>query len=131
MSEPLSLGKLTPKQGTNFRWTLVAFVAAGLLMAGLVIWQIAALSPRLYCALDGKVDCTPILIALLGNKDHALIASFTILGLVVLCIVVVALGVNIKAAGPGGTSVDIGEKSQTPDTTIAQGDKEIVIPSSE
>ncbi len=129
MTEPLSLGKLTPKQGTNFRWVLLAFAVSALFMAGIVVWQLAGLSPSLYCRIDGKTDCTGLLIALLGVKDNALIASFTILGITVLCIVVVALGVNIKATGPGGSSVDLGEK--TPDTHIAQGDKEIVIPSNE
>lgn len=125
MVEPLSLGDIPPKAGKNFRWTLVAFALAGLLMAGLAIWQLAQLSPRLYCALDGKADCTPILIALLNNKDHALTATFVILGLTVLSVVAVALGVNIKATGPGGTSVDLG--GNKPPTVISQGDKEIVV----
>lgn len=128
--EPLSLGNVTHKAGHNFRWTLVAFAAAGLLMAGLVVWQLKELSPSLYCAIAEHADnagCTSLLLKLLDNKDHALIGSLTILGITVLSIVVVALGVSIKATGPGGTGVDLG--APTPPTVIEQGEKQIVIPS--
>ena len=128
MNEPLSLGTVTPKKGRNFRWTILAFVLCGLLMAGLAIWQLAGLSPSLYCRIDGKQDCTQLLIALLGVKDNALIATFMILGLTVLSVVAVALGVSVKATGPGGTSVDIGhDPNAPPPTVISQGDKQIVV----
>lgn len=132
MIEPFSLGHTSPRVGRNFRWTIVAFVFAGALMAGLMIWQLSELSPDRYCKLaevtGSENACLSVMLKLLTLKDHALIGTLATLGLTVLALAAVALGVRISATAPGGGGVDVGGNGP-PDTSITQGDKEIVIPS--
>jgi hypothetical protein len=113
--------------GHRFRWTVLAFVAAGILVSALVVWQLYETTPARWCAiaLQGTNEgCFTVLLKLLEIKDHAVIGLLAILGLTVLSLVAVALGVNIKAAGPGGTSVDIGAD----DTTITTPDASVTLP---
>jgi len=131
MAGDLSLGELEPKVGRNFRWTLIAFVFAGLLMSGLAIWQLYETSPQRWCALAentaGDVNnnaCLAVLLKLLELKDHSLLAIFFILGITVISVVVVALKVQVRGSGPGGLSVDIGADK----TVVEGGGSEVEIP---
>jgi hypothetical protein len=114
MTEPLSLGPITPKAGKNFRWTLLAFIMAALFVVGLIIWQLIELAPRVWCQLNDNANdarytsCGGILLKLLDVKDHTIIGLLAILAVIIFSIVVVVFGVTIKGAGPGGMSVDIG-----------------------
>lgn len=101
------------QEGRNFRWTIAAFVAAGALIAALVVWQLWELTPTRWCALadntsqDGNA-CLTALLRVLDLKDHALIGLMAILGITVVSVVVVALKVSVRGSGPGGFEVDIG-----------------------
>lgn len=106
------------RSASSFRWTLLAFVLAGGLIAALVVWQLLETSPTRWCILanDTGNTCQPILLRLLDIKDHSLMGLLTILGLTVLSVVVVALGVKVQGTGPGGITVDIESEKTTVST---------------
>jgi hypothetical protein len=111
----------------RFRWTVLAFIFAWLLVSGLVVWQLYETTPARWCAvaLQGSPEvttgCYSVLLKLLDIKDHAVLYLMIILGITTMSLTVIALGVGIKASAPGGTSVDIGaENTQitTPDASV-------------
>lgn len=114
----------------TLRWILIAFALCGLLIATLVVWQLAETTPARWCVIakagspDEGASCLAILLKLLEIKQWAVLALLTILGLTVLSVVVVALGVKINANGPGGFAVDVSADQ----TTVSSGDNIAVIP---
>lgn len=124
----------TPERASIFKsrygWTIIAFVLAGLLVSGLVIWQLYETSPRIWCQIaEGDAEavrgaCLAILLKLLDLKDHAVIGLLTILGITVVSLVAVALGLKISAGGPGNTHVDIGAD----ETRIESSGADVTIP---
>ena len=114
----------------RFRWTIFAFLAAAALVSAMVVWQLYETTPARWCAVamvsstESATGCYSLLLRLLDIKDHAVMGLLGILGLVVLSLTVIALGVDIKAAGPGGTSIDIGAE----DTKIKTADADVTIP---
>lgn len=126
---------LTPKHSDvthgERRWTLWAFVAAGFLVAALLIWQLYGLTPASWCGIakvgtenDRISACLTVLVRLLTIKDHVLIGLLTLLGISFVSLTVVVLGVSVKGTAPGGASIDVG-----PDTThIATETTDITLP---
>jgi uncharacterized membrane protein SpoIIM required for sporulation len=111
----------------RFRWTVVAFMLAGLLISGLVVWQLYETAPRIWCemAKEGHNDqCVQILLRLLDIKNNALLGLIAILGLTVVSLTAIALGLKISAGGPGDTHIDVGADRTTVDT----GGSTVVIP---
>lgn len=111
----------------RLRWVVLAFVMAGLLVSGLMVWQLYETTPARWCAVamtgspEITTGCYTLLMRLLDIKDHVVLGLMTILGLTVASLTAIALGLNIKVAGPAGTSVDIGvddTKVTTPDTSV-------------
>lgn len=108
--------------GLRLRWFIIAFVLSGLLMAGLLVWQLYETTPRVWCVLaktgspEMATSCVAILLKLLELKDHAVIGLLSIVGLSVLSLAAVALGVRLGFTGPGGVSANI--ESDQEDTTI-------------
>jgi hypothetical protein len=127
---PILHPETKPMLKSRYAWTLIAFAAAGLLMAGLVIWQLIESSPGVWCHIADSTDtnlrgaCLSVLLKLLDLKDHALMGLLTILGITVVSVVAVALGVKISAAGPGGTNVSVGSEK----TIVDNGDAKVEIP---
>jgi uncharacterized membrane protein len=122
MTPPLAV----PGRG-RYRWTVFAFLAAAVIVAGLVVWQLYETTPARWCAIavagspESTTGCYQLLMRLLELKDHAVLSLLAILGLLVLSLTAIALGVGIKASGPGGTSIDIGAeqtKVTSDDTTV-------------
>lgn len=97
----------------RLRWFIVAFVLAGAMMVGLLVWQLYETSPRHWCEIakqgspETASSCLAILLKLLDLKDHAVVGLLVIVGVSVLCLAVVALGVRLGVAGPGGVSANI------------------------
>jgi hypothetical protein len=122
VSDFLSAGRL--------RWFIVAFCLSGALMAGLLAWQLAETSPARWCVLakqgspEMATSCVTILMKLLEIKDHVVIGLLGIVGLSVLSLAVVALGVRLGVAGPGGLSANIGAET----TTVRSGDSSVTVP---
>lgn len=114
----------------RYRWTILAFAAAGFLIAGLVVWQLMETTPARWCVLAKQgspelaTGCFNVLLKLLEIKDHALMMLIGVLAITIISIVVVALGVRINGAGPGGFSVDVGADK----TKVSDGENEAVIP---
>jgi hypothetical protein len=110
---------------SRFGWTMIAFIVLMLFVGSLIVWQIDSTHPTYWCALADNTStenangCFKVLIQLVSVKDHVLIGLITILGLSVAGLISVALGLNIRASGPGGTSVDINERRTTVDTDDA------------
>lgn len=109
---------------SRYGWTIIAFMVAAVLVAGLVSWQLYETSPARWCAIAENTTnttdaCKEILLALIGMKDNALIGLMTILGITVVSLTAIALGLKITAAGPGNTSVNIGADKTTVDTEDA------------
>jgi hypothetical protein len=103
----------------RFRWTVIAFALAGLLISALVVWQLYETAPRIWCemAKEGHNDqCVQILLRLLDIKDHSLMGLLGILGLTVASLTAIALGLKISAGGPGDMHVDVGADRTTVDT---------------
>jgi hypothetical protein len=100
---------------------MIAFIVMMLFVSVLVIWQIDSTSPAYWCKLaeetsEGRTGCYTLLMKLVEVKDHTIIGLLSILGLAVAGLISVALGLNVRAGGPGGTSVDISERDTTVDT---------------
>ena len=97
----------------RYRWTLIAFALAGLLVAAFAGWQLAETTPARWCGLaqatspEGTTACLTVLLKVLEIKDHAVILLLSTLALTVLSVVVVALGVKLTGEGPGGFRVDV------------------------
>lgn len=96
----------------EFRWVIVAFVFAGLLVAGLLIWQLWETRPSTWCEVAEVNDisatgCFNLLLGLIEIKDHAIIGLLFILGVTVLSVVAVTLRVRLDLKGPGGTGGNI------------------------
>lgn len=108
----------TAGQG-RYRWTLIAFAFAGLLISGLVVWQLYEMTPARWCVLAKQgspelaTGCFNVLLKLLDIKDHALMMLIGVLALTIIAVVAVALGVRISGAAPGGFSVDVGAEKTT------------------
>jgi hypothetical protein len=123
------VGIAEPGHG-RFRWTIAAFIIAGGLIASLVVWQLYETAPGRWCQIAKEASesnvsgCYSLLLKLLDIKDHAIIGLMGILAVTVLSVVVVALGVNIKAGGPGGVNLDVGAN----ETTLNAGDTHVTIP---
>jgi hypothetical protein len=97
----------------KFRWVVLAFIAAGLLVAGLLIWQLLETTPGKWCAVAGINEisasgCFQLLLALVTIKDHAIIGLLVILGVTVISVVAVTLKLRIQAEGPGGAGLQVG-----------------------
>lgn len=107
-----SLKKLLPDSRSE--WIMLLFIVAGVLISGLLIWQLLGINPTEYCRLaeitspENVSACLAVLVKILEVKDHAVIGLLSILGFTVLSVVVVAMGVKLSGGGPGGVSVDIG-----------------------
>lgn len=104
---------------TRAEWIMLLFVLAGVLVSGLLIWQLNTTDPTQWCRLaeitspENVSACLGVLVKILEIKNNAVIGLLVILGFTVLSVVVVALGVKLTGAGPGGVSVDIsGEKTE-------------------
>lgn len=95
---------------SRFRWIVLAFIASGGLVAGLLIWQLLETSPNKWCSYVGEATpqgCFDVLLKLIDVKDTAIIGLLTILGLTVASVVAVTLRVKIDIQGPGGTGGNI------------------------
>lgn len=96
------------------RWFVIAFIAAGFFMSSVLVWQLWDVTPARWCAIaqsgnnDIAAACLSILLKLLDLKNNVVIGLLAIVGLSVLSLAVVALGVRINAAGPGGLTANIG-----------------------
>jgi len=118
------------KHTARFRWIIIAFLVAIASMSGLLAWQLYDTTPARWCAaaLMGSPEvataCFGVLLRLLEVKDHAVLGLMAIVGLSVLSLAVVALGVRINAAGPGGLTANIGAEK----TTVTDGESSIVVP---
>lgn len=120
-----SLSYLWPD--TRAEWMTFLFIIAFVLISGLLIWQLMGTDPARWCGLaevtspENTNACLAVLQGLITVKDHTIIGLLAILGTTVLSLVVVALGVTLKASGPGGTNVDISANEttiETPETTV-------------
>lgn len=114
---------------TRFGWTMIAFIVMIVFIGVLAVWQIDATSPGYWCKLaedttESRTGCYGLLMKLVEVKDHVIIGLLSILGLAIAGLISVALGLNVRAGGPGGTSVDIRER----DTTVDTGDTSVTIP---
>lgn len=97
---------------TKFRWVILAFIFAGLLVSGLLIWQLYETRPSMWCAVADVNEisadgCFKLLLGLIQVKDHAIVGLLFILGVTVLSVVAVTLRVRLDLDGPGGTGADI------------------------
>jgi hypothetical protein len=114
----------------RFRWVVYAFVAAGLLMAAMLGWQLYDLTPARWCVLatqgspDLATGCVTMLVKLLDIKDHVMIGLLAIVGLSVLSLAAVALGVRLGFTGPGGLSANVGADK----TTVTDGQATVTLP---
>jgi len=114
----------------RYRWTIFAFALAGALLSALVTWQLYELTPARWCAvaMNGSPEvtsgCFATLLRLLEIKDHALMMLIATLALTIMSVVAVALGVRIKAEGPGGMNVDVSADN----TTVSSGDSTLTLP---
>ena len=115
---------------SRFRWTIIAFALAGVVITALVAWQLYETSPGRWCALaaNGSPEmtsgCFQVLLKLLDLKETSLMLLIGALVLTILSIVAVALGVRLSGAAPGGFSVDVGADK----TTITSGEAEATVP---
>lgn len=96
----------------KFRWVILAFIFAGLLVSGLLIWQLYETQPSMWCAVADVNEvsaegCFELLLGLINVKDHAIIGLLFILGVTVLSVVAVTLRVRLDLDGPGGTGANI------------------------
>jgi ABC-type cobalamin transport system permease subunit len=104
--------------GSRFRWIVLAFVFAGLAVAGLLIWQLYETSPARWCYIANangiQEGCFQVLIKLIEVKDHAITGLLAILGATVLSVVAVTLKVRIDVTGPAGTGGRFGSEPDEP-----------------
>ena len=117
----------------KFRWVVLAFAAAGFLVAGLLIWQLSETSPGKWCAVAEVNDisatgCFQLLLALVQIKDHAIVGLLTILGVTVISVVAVTLKLHINVEGPGDVGLNVGPADEPKpfkvEGTITPGDPE-------
>lgn len=101
---------------------MIMFVITMIFLGGMLWWQIDATAPGYWCKLaadttpENSTGCFQVLLKLVDVKDNTITGLMVILGLAVAGLISVALGLNIKASGPGGTSVDINERETKIDT---------------
>lgn len=114
----------------RFRWVVVAFMAAGIVMTAMLGWQLYDLTAARWCVLakqgspDLATGCVTMLVKLLDLKDHVLIGLLGIVGLSVLSLAAVALGVRLGFTGPGGLSANVGADK----TTVTDGQATVTLP---
>lgn len=117
-----------PNTRKEFRWVVYAFGLCGAVMLALLIWQLSEMTPAKWCAVaelanpNSTTACLTLLLALVEVKDHAIIGLMSIVGASVIGLAVVALGVRIKADGPGGIGVEVTDNKvavETANATVA------------
>ncbi len=99
------------------RWNIIAAVAGGPIITGVLIWQLWDLTPAKYCTMvlgaakddvhgaDFYVGC---IVKLLEIKDHVLIGLLAIIGISFVSVVIVAIKGKVSATGPGGIEITVG-----------------------
>ena len=110
---------MTGKRTENaIRWNIIAAMAGGPIITGVLIWQLWGLTPGRYCtmilgatkrdshAADFYVGC---IVKLLEIKDHVLIVLLAIIGISFVSVVIVAIKGKVSATGPGGIGITVGD----------------------
>lgn len=114
----------------QFRWVVYAFVASGLMVVGLLAWQLVDMTPAKWCAIavqgtpEIATACVAVLVKLLELKQNVALGLLIIMGLSILSLAAVALRVRIGFSGPGGLSANVGADT----TTITDGQAVVKVP---